>query len=164
MRSIILLGYAWGTTVIYIFCIFWLSNLPSLGEAGESSESIKTIYRLVIYAFLFLLVYRSIIFTLKSTVDRLAFWRSKREQIEDLEFVLVIEILVVILAMGLSTLIAFIDEFIQFHVEDRKAEIVDVLVSFMAITLAATITYSSPLIVEIELVLKEKFLGRNKIK
>lgn len=157
MKSIAFLSYAWGTTIVYMLFIFWLATIPSLAnELGESSEFVKIIYRFIIYTFLFLLIYRSIIFTLKSTVDRLAFWRSKREMIEDSEFVLVIETLVVILAMSLCSIVAFVDEFLQFYTEDRKVELTDVLISFMAITLSALVIYTSPILGEIELVFKNR--------
>src|SRR5690554_5405742 len=129
-RRIAYIIYAWGSTLLLVGVMFWLATLPDLGEeSGEYSELIKILYRLVLYAFLFLLTYRSLLATFRITVGRLSKWHSKKEMAEDRVFVLIIETLLVIIAVLGSTIVAIIEEYIQNFVEGRNADVEDVLIS-----------------------------------
>lgn len=162
MKNFYLIVYSWGTTILYIVFLLWLATIPSL---GSENELIKVVYRLVLYALLYILIYRSLIMLLKSTVSRLSAWRSKREKIEDAEFVLIIETLVVIISILASILVAIADESIQtFFLEagERTSEIKDILVSSMAIFLTSLVVYTTPVIGEFEVAIREWF--RNGVK
>lgn len=121
MRRLIFVIYAWGSTALFGFLIYWLATIPNL-QAGNSmsDDLVKVIFRMVLYALLFILLYRSIIITLKSTVVRLASFRSKNERNEDAEFVLIIETLVVILCMSLCVVFAFFEEHTQLFTSGRN--------------------------------------------
>jgi len=183
MRKVAFLLYAWGSTLLFAVLILWLASIPNF-QAGDlvSDEVIKVVFRMTLYAIFFILIYRSIIITLKSTVERLSKWRSKREEIEDSEFVLIIETLVVILVIFATSTFAFFEEHVQFYVEGRNnadSTLVvnntayieqnllseankDILVSVMAILLTAVIVYSIPVIGELEMALKHKFEEERK--
>ncbi len=138
--------------------IYWLATLPYLNAGDKvTDELVKVIFRMVLYAILFILFYRSIIITLKSTVERLSKWRSKEEEIEDSEFVLIIETLVVVVTILSTTLFSIFEEYTQALAGDgRNAQIKDVLVSIMAILLSAIVVYSMPVIGELEFAIKHK--------
>lgn len=121
MRRLLFVVYAWGSTALFAALIYWLATIPNL-QAGNnmSDDLVKVIFRMVLYAILFILLYRSIIITLKSTVVRLAGFRSRNEQFEDAEFVLIIETLVVILCMVISVLFAFFEEHTQLFTAGRN--------------------------------------------
>lgn len=177
MKKLAFIIYAWGTTFLFALLIIWLSTIPNF-QAGNlvSDEVVKVIFRMTLYAVLFILIYRSIIITLKSTVERLSKWRSKREVSEDSEFVLIIETLIVLLVIFITTTFAFTEENIQFYTEGRnRAESAviqndktyieqsviaesnkDILVSVMSILLTAIVVYSIPVIGELELAIKHK--------
>lgn len=123
MKKLAFLLYAWGTTFLFGFLIYWLATIPNL-SAGDSvtDEVVKVIFRMVLYAIFFILIYRSIILTLKTTVERLAKWRSKKEEHEDAEFVLIIETLIVILVIFGTITFAFFEEHIQYRVQGRNGE------------------------------------------
>lgn len=178
MKKVAFLMYAWGSTLIFGLLIIWLSTIPNF-QAGNlvSDEVIKVIFRMTLYAVLFILIYRSIIITLKTTVERLSKWRSRREVNEDSEFVLIIETLIVLLVIFICSTFAFVEENIQFYTEGRnRAESTlvqddrvyieqsvltesnkDILVSVMAILLTAIVVYSIPVIGELEIAIKHKF-------
>jgi hypothetical protein len=178
MKKVAFLIYAWGSTLLFALGIIWLSTIPNF-ETGPATtdEVIKVVFRMTLYSIFFILIYRSIIVTLKTTVQRLAKWRSRREEIEDSEFVLIIETLVVILVVFITTTFAFVEENIQFYTEGRnKADTVlvndniayvqqsvisesnkDILVSVMSVLLTAIVVYSIPVIGELELAIKHKF-------
>lgn len=152
--------WIWGSTLAYIGMIIWLAFLPNLDvSTGPGNEAIKVLFRMFIYAILFILVYRSIIGTLKNTVRKLAVWHSKREAAEDAEFLLIIETLIVVISIFISVLIAIFDEAIQTYalVEGRSGEIKDILVSTIAVLLTSLIVYTMPVIGELEMAIKHKF-------
>lgn len=185
MKKVAFLIYAWGSTILFGLLIIWLSTIPNL-QAGDvlTDEIIKIIFRMTLYSVFFILIFRSIIITLKTTVERLSKWRSRNEEVEDSEFVLIIETLIVILVVFITSTFAFVEESIQLHTEGRnRAESTitmnkvvyidqevlnesnkDVLVSFMAILLTAIVVYSIPVIGELEIAVKHKFQGEGKNK
>lgn len=161
MKQVFFLLYAWGTTILFVGLIFWLSTIPGLHEVTDDSidTAFKTLFKMTQYAVLFILIYRSIILTLKTTVDRLMSWRSKEEHIEDLEFMLIIESLVTLVTALLAIIVAIVDEYIQATelVEDTRAEgFRGVLVSSMAIFLTSVVVYSLPVLGELEIAIKHK--------
>jgi hypothetical protein len=165
MKKLAFLIYAWGSTIGFAIIIYVLATMPylSAGEDRVTDELVKVIFRMTLYAIFFILFYRSIIITLKSTVERLSKWRSKDEQYEDAEFVLIIETLVVIITILSTTLFAIFEQYSQFLViqastiSNRHAEVKDVLISVMAILLSAIVVYSIPVIGELEFAIKHKF-------
>lgn len=187
MRKLAFLLYAWGSTFLFAFIIYWLATVPNL-RAGDmvTDEVIKVIFRMTLYAIFFVLTYRSIIITLKTTVERLSKWRSRREEVEDSEFVLIIETLVVILVIFVSVTFAFFEQHVQFYTQGRNggAEVVmvkkdgkdvayipqntiaeankSVLVSVMATLLTAIVVYSIPVIGELEVAIKHKIERETK--
>ncbi len=158
MKRAAFLLYAWGSTFLFALLIYWLATLPYLNAGDQvTDELVKVLFRMVLYSIFFILIYRSIIITLKSTVERLSKWRSKQEEIEDAEFVLIIETLVVIITILSSTLFAIFEEYTQALTGNgRNAEVKDVLVSLMAILLTAIVVYSMPVIGELEIAIKHK--------
>jgi hypothetical protein len=182
MKKLAFMLYTWGSTLLFAFLVYWLATVPNL-KAGDdmiTDEVIKIIFRMTMYAILFILLYRSVILTLKTNVERLAKWRSKREEIEDNEFVLIIETLVVVMTVFVCTSFAFIEQNVQFYVEGRNdtssyyvveesgrsvayipAESINeankgVLVSIMATLITAIVVYSIPVIGELEMGIKHR--------
>ena len=150
--------YTWGTTVIFAGLIYWLATLPYLSYGSQVSDDlIKVIFRMLLYAVLFILFYRSIILTLKNIVDRLSHYRSKGEESEDAEFVLIIETLVVIVAILSSILFSVFEVYITNLTPGRQGELKDVLVSVKSILLTGIVVYTLPVIGELEMALKHKF-------
>ncbi len=164
-KKIAFLIYAWGTTIAYIFLIFWLATVPHLANQNDEFEFlIKTIYRMTLYGLLFILIYRSLISTFRTTVTRLSQWHSKKEKSEDIVFVLIIESLLVVISVLLSLIIAGIDEYLQSFIDGRNAQVEDVLISFMSVLLAAILVYSTPIIGELEVTIKHIFFNATSRK
>jgi amino acid transporter len=121
MRRLAFLIYAWGSTALFGFLIYWLATIPNFQASNSISDDlVKVVFRMILYAIFFILLYRSLILTLKSTVVRLASFRSKNERAEDAEFVLVIETLVVVLCIAISILFAFFEEQAQLYTPGRN--------------------------------------------
>lgn len=155
--------YSWLTTAIFAGLIYWLATIPNFDVSTDvGNEVAKVFFRMVMYGFLFLLAYRSLIATFRGTVQRLAEWRSKREAIEDAEFVLIIETLLVIIGILGSTLFAVFEEYTQASVAGRAGEVKDVLVSVMAVLLTALIVYSMPVVGELEMAVAHYYQRRKK--
>ena len=163
MKKLLFVLYAWSTTILFTIGLLWIASVPNLLDGADevSTEILKIIYRFVLYSILFILIYRSLIFTFKSSVSRLAKWRSKKEMIEDAEFVLIIETLLVIIAVLVATLVAIFQEYLQYsiQVDNSNTEVKDILISMMSIILTAIIVYSSPVLGEVEVFIKEKTLN-----
>ncbi len=163
MKKLSFLVYAWGTTILFAGLIYWLATIPNLDAGDEvTDELVKVIFKMTLYSILFILVYRSIIITLKSTVTRLASWRSKKEKTEDAEFVLIIETLVVIITALGTTLFSIFEEYVQNFVDGRTADVKDVLISVMAILLTSIVVYSVPVIGELEYAIRHSLQRSSK--
>jgi len=157
MKRVGFLIYAWGSTFLFAAIIYWLATLPYFQYGTQTSdELLKVIFRMLMYAILFILVYRSIILTLKNTVERLSKYRSKGEESEDAEFVLIIETLSVIITILATILFSTFEVYITNLTPGRHAELKDVLVSTMAILLTGIVVYSLPIIGELEMAIKHK--------
>ncbi len=151
--------WIWGSTIAFIFVIFWLSSLPNADvSSGVGNEALKVLFRMFLYAMLFILIYRSIIGTMKNSVKRLAQWHSKREAKEDSEFLLIIETLIVMVSIFVSILIGIFDEAIQAYanISGRNGDIKDILISTIAVLLASLVVYTMPVIGELEMAVKHK--------
>jgi len=159
MKKAAFVLYAWGSTILFAGFIYALATLSYL-NAGDrvTDELLKVVFRMTMYSILFILFYRSIIITLKTTVERLSKWRSRKEEMEDTEFVLIIETLVVIITLLSVVLFSIFEEYTQFITGGtRLAEVKDVLVSIMAALLTSIVVYSMPVIGELEVAIKHKF-------
>lgn len=158
MKKALFIAYAWGSTALFAGLIYWLATISYLDTGDQvTTELVKIIFRMSMYAILFILLYRSIILTLKTSVRRLSQWRSKREQIEDTEFVLIIETLVVVLTVLSTTLFSVFEEYTQFITGGyRSAEVKDVLISIISVLLTALVVYTIPVIGELEIAIKNK--------
>ena len=155
--------YSWVTTFLFAGLMYWIATIPNFDVSDDlGNEVVKVFFRMVLYGFLFILTYRSLIATFRSTVQRLAHWRSKSEASEDAEFVLIIETLLVIISVLGTTLFAAFEEYVQATIDGRAGEIKDVLVSVMAILLTALIVYSIPVVGELEMAIKHYYVRRQK--
>lgn len=163
MKSLLFIIWSWGTTALFTVLIYWAATLPSLASVSVGDEVIKAAFRMLLYSVLFLLIYRSIIATLRGTVTRLSAWRSKNEAIEDAEFVLIIETLVVIVTTLMAVLFAVFAEYAQQFAAGRVADVKDVLVSIMAILLTALVVYTMPAVGELEVAIANKLRSEARL-
>lgn len=164
--------WSWLSTALFAGFIYWISAVWSndvfaFSQASiPADEALKVVFRMVLYAILFILFYRSVIVTLRSTVKRLASWHSRREANEDAEFSLIIETLVVVVTIMFCVIFSVVEEFAQnFSVLFNQAVVPqaiylemqrDILVSTMAALLTALVVYSVPAIGELEIAIQEK--------
>jgi len=158
MKNLGLIIWSWGSTLAMSFLIYFLtldSNI-SFNTAYSMDGLLKILYIMVLYSILFILFYRSIIFTLKSTVDRLSRWRSKGEKLEDAEFVLIIETLSIIVSILATILFSVFVQYIEFLTRGPmfQPDIQDILISVIAILLTSIVVYSMPIIGEFEVAIK----------
>ncbi len=162
LNRTIYLFYLWGSAILWMGFIWWLSSIPRLSLAGNETEPLlRAGGQLLAFGFLFLLIYRALLTTFKFKVERLAFWRSKKEQSEDTEFVFIVETLLLFISVLLSILYAMVDEYHQSLVEHTLASARDVLLDTIGILLIALITYSLPVIVETEVFAIRKLIKKN---
>ncbi|MDQ6985171.1 MAG: hypothetical protein Q9M91_01330 [Candidatus Dojkabacteria bacterium] len=170
MKKLAFTLYSWGSTLLFIFLVLYFATVEDFQLQYEEKDLLfKIAFRITLYSLVFILIYRSLITTLKHTVERLSSWRSKREHIEDLEFVLIIETLILLVSILASTLIAILDKWMQYLTTDSRkidGNIEDLFVSILAIILAAIIVYSMPVIGELEYAIKHRFeeVKKNKVK
>jgi hypothetical protein len=156
MKSLAFILWSWGTTVVFAGIIYWMATLPFVSSTSAGDEVIKTAFRMLMYAVFFLLLYRSFIATLRNTVSRLSAWRSKGEAVEDAEFVLIIETLIVIVCVLSTTLFSIFEEMVQVNQAGRTADLKDILVSIMAVLLTALVVYTMPAVGELEVAIAQK--------
>jgi hypothetical protein len=155
--------YSWITTFLFGGLVYWIATIPNFEATGDlTNEVVKVLFRMVLYSFLFILFYRSLIATFKAAVQRLSHWRSKGEAAEDAEFVLIIETLLVIVSILSVSMFSIFEEYIQSFVAGRFPQERDVLVSIMAVLLTALVVYSVPVIGELEMAVKHYYVRRSK--
>lgn len=106
----------WGPVLVWSGLIFWLSGIPNLElSEGPSDFWLRKTAHMVVYAGLFLLVYRALI------RDSFKIWRPK----------------LVMLAFGLTVLYGMSDELHQSFVPTRNGNWFDVGIDALGATLAA---------------------------
>lgn len=143
--------YSWGTTIAWYVFIWFASSITRLDYEGfYANWIINSIGYQLAYALLFLLVFRSILVTLRLKVERLMYWKSKREKAEDQEFAKVVELLIMLLTFSLCIILAIVDEYHQTQVFGRIASIEDLMVAAVGMILAAFSIFAAPIIPEIE--------------
>lgn len=153
--------WVWLTTAVFAGFIFYISREPNFSIYGDATdEALKVLFRMIMYGILFILLYRSMIASLRNTVRRLSGWHTRREAVEDAQFALIIETLLVVLCILACIIFAVFEELSQNYVTGRNiypgdAER-DILVSTMAVLLSALIVYSIPALGELEVALKHR--------
>jgi len=164
MKKTLFIVYTWATTLLFAAVIYWIATLPYFRYGNTTTDDLmRVIYKMVEYAILFILIYRSIMLTLKSTVVRLAHYRSKGEKGDDEEFVLIIETLIIIITTLSCILFSIFETYVSGFVAGRTAEIKDVLISTMAILLTGIVLYTIPVIGEFEMAIKHKIESEVKL-
>lgn len=152
--------WCWFTTIAFVGIILATSLVSDLQSSTAGEEVVKVAFRMLLYSVTFILLYRSIIATLRESVSRLAKWRNRSEAAEDAEFVLIIETLVVIITIVVMTLLAVSEVFVSGFQPGRTNEVQeqmrDILVSVMSILLTALVVYTIPAIGELEFAIKRK--------
>jgi hypothetical protein len=155
--------YIWSTVFVWTGVIWWLSSIPKLTLVETDAEmAIRVVMQMLEFGFLFLLTYRALLTTFKFRVERLAFWRSKKEESEDMQFVFIVETLLLIIAILLCVIYGGVDEYHQTFVDGRDGSIRDLLLDTIGILVIALVTYSVPVITEIELFTLRKIKGNKK--
>jgi hypothetical protein len=160
MKKLAFFIYSWGSSILFISLTLWLASIPDFKiYYGDIDFVFKVGFRITLYMLLFVLIYRSFITTLKNAIKRLSKWRSKREQHEDAEFVIIIETMVVIATLFMCTTVALIDQWIQSRAIFFKGDqyITDLFVSVFGIITAAIIVYILPSLGELEYAVKHRF-------
>ena len=143
--------YIWATVLLWMGFIWWLSSVPKLSLTENQAEPLlRSVGQLLAFGFLFLLVYRGLLTTFKFKVERLAFWRSRKEESEDTEFVFIVETLLLIIAVLFSVVYAIVDEYHQSFTATDLASARDVILDTIGILIFALVTYSLPVIAETE--------------
>jgi len=99
---------------------------------------------------LFLLIFRALLATTRSQVDRLMYYKSKREQAEDREFAYMTEFLLFLIALLLTLVAGILDEYIQSGVPGRIGAVVDVLVNMLGVAAATVLVFKLPVVTELE--------------
>lgn len=159
MKKAAFLIYAWSSTFIFGGLILWMATVPEFSiEYEEADVAIKVALRITLYFILFLLIYRSLLASLRNIVYRLSKWRSKRERVEDAEFVLIIETLLIIISVLVAIIVSIADKWIQTNEisSNSSYHFEDLFVSLIGILLSATITYILPVIGELEYGVKHR--------
>jgi len=158
MKNLGLIIWSWASTLAMGFLIYFLTldNNISFNTASSVDSLLKILYVMILYSVLFILFYRAIIFTLKSTVDRLSRWRSKGEKLEDAEFVLIIETLSITVSILTTILFSVFVQCVEFLTRGPmfQPDIQDILISVISILLTSIVVYSMPIVGELEVAIK----------
>lgn len=163
LNRIIYIIYIWFTVVLWAGVIWWISSIPRLSLVETDWETIgRVISHMLAFGFLFLLTYRALLTTFKFRIERLAFWRSKKEESEDSQFVFIVETLLLIIAILMCVLYGVVDEYHQGFVEGREGTLRDLLLDVIGVLVFALVTYSVPVITEIEVFTIRKLKGNKK--
>jgi len=153
--------YTWATVILWMGFIWWLSSVPKLSIGDSQTEPLlRAAGQLLAFGFLFLLTYRGLLTTFKFKVERLAFWRSRKEESEDSEFVFIVETLLLIIAVFISVVYAIVDEYHQNFISADLANARDVILDTIGVLVFALVTYSLPVIAETEVFAIRKLFRR----
>lgn len=145
------IAYSWFTVVAWYAVIWLLSSVQDIDVDGNYVHwFLSSIGYELAFGLQFILIFRAIIVTLKLKVEKLMYWKTKREKEEDQEFVKVIETLILFLSISITLILAISDEYHQTFVSGRISNMEDILVNLMGIIIAAIFVFVVPIIAEIE--------------
>lgn len=151
MSNKLFIVYNFSTAAIWFIVILLLNLTPNLDFSGNAVDwTIRMLGTAFMYGFLFLLIVRAILSSVKLQVERLQYWRSAREKSEDAEFSYLIELFIFITAILLTLILAITDEYLQSAIPGRISSLPDILVNLIAILIAAIVTVRFPLLSEFE--------------
>jgi len=151
-RKLLFIAYSWVTVFAWVVVIFWFSSLENLEVySNDYSHLIERITYLLSYGFLLLTLFRALISTFRLTVDRLAYAKGKREKKEDKEFVIIVETLLLTNAILIACLLAVANYHFLDGIEGRINDTYTFLANIIGILISALITYSWPVLNDIEL-------------
>lgn len=151
MKANTFIIYSWVTAALWFLLIWIISSVANLDVNMTNTKYYFTSFGYeLLYAIQFILIFRAILITIKLKVERLMYWKSKREKSEDIEFAKLVERLVILLSLAISLILAMIDEYHQSFVPGRVANAADVIVSFTGSIIALVLVMIVPITAEIE--------------
>ncbi|KXK09576.1 MAG: VanZ family protein [Candidatus Dojkabacteria bacterium] len=157
MNNKLFLTYCWITSFAWFGLILILSTIPDLDTKGNQIDwLVRGVGYALMYAIMFLLILRSLLASARSKVKRLAYYKSRRERSEDVEFALLTEFLLFVIAVLITIILSVIDEYLQSQVVGRVAAVSDILINILGIVIASTLVYKIPLLTEAEDILLKK--------
>lgn len=143
--------YLYSTIVAWIAVIFWFSSLENLQyNYTEYSLSLERATYFFAFIILNILIFRTLIATFRSIIDKLSFARSKRERKEDKEFTVITETLLLLISILASIIIVLINQYILIEIQGREGDIPLLIINLSAVLLGALITYNWPILKELE--------------
>lgn len=163
MKISIAVLYYWITAILWYGLILFISSLPNLDKAATSSDALFQAFTYgLMYSMLFLLTFRALLGTVRAKVERLRYWKSRREEAEDTEFAFLVEALLFLVAFMLVIIMAIADEYLQSQVIGRNGTAVEVVINaiFAGITGFAILKF--PILAEIEALFITRAIGNKR--
>ncbi|MFQ5492613.1 MAG: VanZ family protein [Candidatus Dojkabacteria bacterium] len=165
MKNPAFILYNWGSAAAWFGVILIVSSIPNLDIVGDVNDWVlRAVGYALMYGLLFLLIMRALLATFRAQVDRLMYWKSKREQAEDSEFAQIVEFLLFLVAVLISVLLAAFDEYFQSGISGRVGDIVDVFIAAMGMIITSVLVLKFPIIAEFEARLLNSKKGKAKKK
>lgn len=151
-HKILFILYSWLTVLGWGVVIFWFSSFKNLDiYSSDYSKYLEKLTYFFIFGFFLLLTFRALISTFRLTIDKLSYSRGKAEKKEDKEFVVIVETLLLTNAIAICTLVAIGIYHYLLTVDGRVSDTYSFLINLLGILVAALLTYTWPIINELEI-------------
>ncbi|KXK26592.1 MAG: hypothetical protein TR69_WS6001000598 [candidate division WS6 bacterium OLB20] len=151
MSQRVFILYTWLTAAAWYGFILLLSMVPDLDVTGTQTDwLVRSLGYALMYGLLFLLLFRALLGTVRMRIERLRYYKSRRERAEDNEFAYLTEFLLFIIAVLFTLLLSGLDEYLQTGVRGRVGAVIDVIVNLLGIIVTAVIAFKVPVVTELE--------------
>lgn len=166
IQKISFLLYHWILAVAWTTALFFV--VINTGEVSLDNQNyLSTFTKALGFGILFILVYKALINTFRLRVKRLAVWRSLQEYTEDVEFVSLIEALLVVIAVLMCMVLILVFELELFPIYQAESFILldanfhlvrirEVLADTIGVLSIAFITSFVPIFYEFEYVIIQR--------
>lgn len=136
--------YSFGIILIWILVIFFSSSLQSNSEKYYILIIAEKLSYFLAYGLLFMLIYNCLLMLFRYKISILARFRSLQEKLEDQEFTLIIEFLLMIISAQTTIMISIIELYIRKYYLGKSCDIRDFIIILMGIILFSVTTYLLP--------------------
>ena len=136
----------WIIFVLFTAFIFYFSSIEDIGTAHNYSKALELTTYFLSFGFSSILLFRALIYTFRFSVDRLSLANDKKEQLEDAEFRLIIEVILIFLTISLNTNLVLVNHSIIEQSAGRDSSTYAVLLNILGVSIFSFISFVWPLL------------------
>ena len=149
-RKAIFTLYVWTSFFVLSIFILSFSAIANLSNEHNFSDILEYLTYFFAFGFSSILFFRALVYSLRFSVDRLSMASSAKERIEDAEFRLVVEILLIFLTISINVIFILLNHLVLIGTAGRNSDVYSILVNILGVSIFSFVCFMWPTIGRIE--------------